>query len=81
MSESGEVDRDVVIAVLRRSGVDVRGQQDGPEDMLVLAKGKTVEGQTLPKMVSRKMVHYLARKYGIDVNNFYHPELGPKDVQ
>jgi hypothetical protein len=82
MSESGEIDRDVVIAVLRRNGVDVHGQQDGPEDMLVLAKGNVIEGQRLPKMVSRKMIHYLARKYGIYIHHFYNPDLGqPKDVQ
>jgi hypothetical protein len=82
MSESGEVDRDVVIAVLRQNGVDVHGQDDGPEDMLVLAKGNKVEGQRLPKMVSRKMLHYLARKYDIYIHHFYHPEVGqPKDVQ
>ena len=44
MSESGEIDRDVVIAVLRKNGVDVHGQQDGPSDMLVLAKGKESKG-------------------------------------
>jgi hypothetical protein len=82
MSESGEIDRDVVIAILRKNGVDVHGQEDGPADMLVLAKGNAVEGQRLPKMVSRKMIHYLARKYGIYAHLFYHPELGqPKDVQ
>jgi hypothetical protein len=76
VSESGEIDRDIVIGVLRANGVDVRGQDHGPANMLVIAKGELVEAQQLPKAVSRKMVHYFSRKYGIPIHHFYNPEMG-----
>jgi len=56
MNEGGKIDREVVIAVLRVSGVEVHGLDDGPSDMLVLSKGKRIEGQRLPLMVERKML-------------------------
>jgi hypothetical protein len=71
MSESGDIDRNVVIAVLEANGVDVHGEEQGPKDMLVLAKGNRVEGQRLPDPVSEKMVRYLARVYGISLDKFY----------
>jgi hypothetical protein len=80
MSESGEVDREVVIAVLRAKGVDVHGQADGPPDMLVLAKGDRVEGQRFPKMVGRKMLHYLCRHYPVYIHEFYNPKIGASDI-
>jgi hypothetical protein len=76
MSETGEVDREVVIAVLQANGVDVHGQQEGPADMLVLAKGDRIEGQRLPKMVNRKMIHYLSRQFHIPIHYFYNPLMG-----
>ncbi|PYT49516.1 MAG: hypothetical protein DMG44_10650 [Acidobacteria bacterium] len=76
MNESGEVDREIVIAVLRTHSVEVHGQDEGPADMLVLAKGNRIEGQRLPNPVSRKMISYLARQYGIPIEKFYLLGLG-----
>jgi hypothetical protein len=76
VSEGGEVDRDIVIAVLRANGVDVHRQDQGPADMLVIAKSGLIEAQQMPKVLSRKMVHYFSRKYGIPIHHFYNPEMG-----
>jgi len=79
VSEGGEVDRDVLIAVLRANGIDVHGQDSGPRDMLVIAKGDLVEAQQIPNSVSRKMVHYFSRKYSVPINLFYHPDMGSQE--
>jgi hypothetical protein len=76
VSEGGEVDRETVIAVLRANQVDVHGQEDGPAGMLVIAKGELIEARQLPKSVSRKMVHYLSRKFSVPIHLFYNPEMG-----
>ena len=81
MNEAGKIDREVVIAVLRVSGVEVHGLDDGPSDMLVLSKGKRIEGQRLPLMVERKMLLYLSRQYGIPIERFYDKKMGSSDTQ
>jgi hypothetical protein len=80
MNESGDLDRDVVIAVLEKHGVEVRGQQEGPADMLVLSKGDRIEGQRLSEVVSIKMIRYLARTYGIPLKAFYDLKTGSSNA-
>lgn len=79
MSEGGEVDREIIIAVLRANGIDVHGQDEGPQDMLVIVKGDLIEAQQLPKRVSRKMVHYFSRKYNVPIHLFYNPQMGSQE--
>ena len=79
MSEGGEVDLDVAIAVLRANGVVVHGQDKGPANMLVIARGDLIEAQQFPKNLSRKMVHYLSRKYGVPIHYFYNPQMGSQE--
>jgi len=75
--EHGEVDRDTVIQVLHAYHVEV--SEDPNEDGCVIMKGSAdnaiPESIPLPSCVGRNMLHYLQRKYGIQIHHFYHPEM------
>ncbi len=75
MSETGEVSLADVIKVLEKNNVSVSKEENDAPDMYVLAKGDIVKVVRLTHPVSRKMVHYLARIFGIGVHEFYHPEM------
>jgi hypothetical protein len=80
MNEFGKLERDLVIAVVRANEVEVHGQENGPPNMLVLAKGERVEGQLLPEMVDHTMIRYLSRQFHIPLSAFYNPELGASET-
>lgn len=72
------VSRDVVLAVLTASGVGVSIGDDGKS---ILALDEVLEAQFLPPVVARHLVGRLAKKFGIPINHFWHPEmiLSPSD--
>jgi len=72
-----KIDRQVVIAVLRAHGV---GVEEGPSKLFVMEKGNRTEAQRLPDMVDEKLVRYLSRNYGIDVEKFHDLDLGASDT-
>ncbi len=72
--ETGEVDRETVIMVLRRNGVGVSDDPDNPGSV-VLIKGNIVESKPLPKWVGRRLLQYFQRTYQIHIHYFYHPEM------
>ena len=78
MSDPGEVDRAVVIVVLKAQGVGVSVcLDDSTGETLTIAKGDRVESQKLPNRVRRRMLHYLQHHYGIPIHYFFHPEMMP----
>jgi len=72
--EAGEVPRDNVIHVLNAWKVGVSPDPHNPGAYL-LAQGTVVESLPLPECVSRKMLQYLKRKFGIYIHHFYHPDM------
>ncbi len=74
MSDPGEVARAIVIRVMRSHGVTVTSQEDGPEGMMILAKGDKLEAKKIPQKCGRKLLHYLSRNYGVPVHIFYNPD-------
>lgn len=77
----GAVRRDVVLAVLRASGVSVVALEDAKFDdktvtnAFVLDKpGLPTEVQLLPDLVPRRLVLRFANRYGIPSQAFWHPE-------
>ena len=44
-----------------------------------MIKGGTVLAEVLPEWLSRKTLHYLARKFDIPIHHFYNPEMAPKN--
>ena len=80
MSDPGDVDRAVVIEVLKAQHVSVSVCQDDPTGKtLTIAKGDRIESQKLPNRVGRKMLHYLEFHYGVPIHYFFHPEMMPSD--
>lgn len=78
MDEWGYVNRSVVIDVLRRNGVDVSRDESGPAGMVILAKGDHIESRSIPAEVSRRMLHYFQRRFGVPIHHFYNPLMAPK---
>jgi len=72
-----EVTRDTVIDVLRRHGVAVYPCEPG-SDTLVLVKSDAIEAQLLPAVAGRKLLHYLARKFGVPIHHFFNPLEAPR---
>jgi hypothetical protein len=72
--EAGEVPLANVFRVLRAWRVGASQDPENPGAYL-LVKGKVAESKTLPECVSREMLHYLQRKFGIWIHHFYHPEM------
>lgn len=70
-SYDGTVPRDYVIRILQESGVSVSPQKGASNGEMVLAKGDVLEVRSLPNPISRKMTHYLARKFDVAIHLFY----------
>jgi len=71
MGASGEVDKDSVLRVLRANSVSVSHDQATNE--YTISKGDLTEVHVLSARLSRRMVHYFARKYDIHIHLFYNP--------
>ena len=67
----GRLRREIVLGVLRDGGVEVSKKPDGRSKMYTLAKGDIVLSMSLPDFITRRMVHYLSRKFGIYIHAFY----------
>ena len=80
--ETGDVDRETVIHILRRHGVGVSDDPDNPGSV-ILIKGNIIESKPLPNRVGRRLLQYFKRTYKIPIHLFYHPEMmeGPSSVQ
>ena len=72
--EFGEVPQVNVLRVLEAWKVGISPDVQNPGAYL-LAQGNVVESLPLPDCVSRKMLQYLKRKFGIYIHHFYHPEM------
>lgn len=63
-----------MLKVLQINGVSVNPEQGGKPEHYVFSKGDDPpEVHYLYVYVSRRMVKYLAEKYGFSVNDFYNP--------
>ena len=71
------VNRLTVIQVLKRRGV---GVSLGECNQVNLAKGGCIETQILPDWVEKKMLHYLSRRYKVDIHFFWHPDMIPDEI-
>ena len=65
--------RDRCIDSLRRNLVDVRPREDGERDEFVITKDSIIEVQSLPEVVPRRLIHYLSRRFEIEIHRIYHP--------
>jgi len=73
-NESGEVDRDTIIRVLRFHGIDV--SQDYKEaGNYLLVRGATVQSIPIEDWSKRRFVHFLQRTFTIPIHHFYRPEM------
>ena len=70
-SLDGTVSREYAIRILTDSGVSVSPQKGSNNDELVLAKSGYLEVRVLPDPISRKMIHYLSRKFEVSIHLFY----------
>lgn len=61
------------IMVLKKHQVAV-SEPDSDGEVTIIGNG-VVQVQHLPELVPRRMVHYLSRKFGINIERFYHPEI------
>lgn len=72
--DSGILPREQIISVLKHHLVDVYPREGASsEDEYVIAKDSLREVQRIPPAVPRRFVHYLARKFGIEIHHFYRP--------
>ena len=60
--------------VLAAYGVSVTQEADNS----VMSKGDIIEVQCLPDSVHRRMLHRLARLFGVPIHHFYRPGLAPR---
>ena len=72
--ETGEVDREQVVQVFRHYRLGASDDPDNP-GCIILAKGTILESVPLPNPVSRRLLHYFQRTYGIAIHHFYHPDM------
>jgi len=72
----GIVTRAVVIDVLQRNGAEVSEQPD-KADMYLVLKGDEFQIIAIPESCTRKLVHYLSRKFTTPVHHFYNPLMAP----
>ena len=70
--DSGSLTRERIISVLRSHLVDVY-QRDAGNDEYVISKDSLREVHSIAPCVPRRFVHYLARKFEIDIHHFYRP--------
>jgi hypothetical protein len=77
--DSSDVGRATVIDVLRRHGVEVSCDDSGLDNtgMVSLFKDGEVDARRLPSEVSRRVLHYLARRFGVPIHHFYNPHMAP----
>jgi hypothetical protein len=68
---NGDVDRKIVIEVLRACGVAI-SEQAG-ENSFILEKNDVIEVYNLDITVSRRMIHHFSRKFSIPIHYFYNP--------
>ena len=73
-SESGEVDRDAVLKVLRFHKVEISPDSENKGAML-LVRGSIVKSEPIAEWSSRRFIHYLQRVFDIPIHHFYHPEM------
>ena len=71
-STGGEtVSREVILAVLRGNGVDIKNTSDG---CWLLLKGEVQEKRKLATFYHRRFLYYLARRFAVPIHDFFHPE-------
>lgn len=73
-SETGEVDRETVLLVLRHYHVGVADDPENPGCM-ILIKDEVVESKPIPKLVGKRLLQYFKRRYGVPIHHFYHPDM------
>jgi len=73
------VDRATVIDVLQRHGVEVSCGDSGPDGtaMITLFKDGEVDSRRLPNEVSRRVLNYFDRRFGVPIHHFYNPHMAP----
>ena len=69
--DSGVLSRERVIAALLRNQVDVYLREDGDEHEYVIAGDSIREVQVLPAALPRRFIHYLSRRFGVEVHLLY----------
>jgi len=72
--DTGEVDRETIVLVLRFHKVEVSPDPKNQGAML-LVRGDVVESKTIPKSVGRRLIQYLKRRFDIPIHHFYRPEM------
>ena len=77
MGDTGEVDRDIVILVLRANQVQVARMKEDDPEWFVLIKGENVEAKRFYKKVPRRMLQYLHYHFDVPIHYFYHPDMMP----
>ena len=77
--DSSYVGRASVIDVLQRHGVEVSCDDGGPggAEMFILVKGTNLGAIKLPIDVSRPVLRYLSRLFGVPIHHFYNPFMAP----
>jgi hypothetical protein len=72
--DSGEVDRETVINVLRHHKVDVSPDPLVPSNMLIVRENVAI---SLPfdAWVKRRTTDLLKRRFGIPIHHFFKPEM------
>jgi hypothetical protein len=75
--ESGYVNREIVIDILRRHGVGMSPLSGAPE-VMILIKGDKIDARPLSDEVSRCVLRYLTRRFNIPIHHFYTPLMAPK---
>lgn len=80
MPDTGDVDQDTVIRVLKVHRFTVSKQEDiNLNDMFSISKGDVSLSMRLPPRVKRRLLHFLSRRFGVPIHHFYHPEMAVFD--
>jgi len=72
--DSGEVDRETVLNVLRHHNVDLSPDPLQPGNTLMV-KGKVTLSLPLDEWVKRKTTDLLKRRFSIPIHHFFKPEM------
>lgn len=72
--ETGEVDKETILVVLRFHNVDISPDPEN-EGAMLLVRGDIVDSIMIPEWVGRRLVQYLKRTFDIPVHHFYRPEM------
>ena len=77
--DSSYVGRATVIDVLQRHGIEVSCNDGGPggAEMVILVNEGILDARKLPSEVSRPVLRYLARLFGVPIHHFYNPHMAP----